>query len=910
MKFKYITLICAGLILPEMVSAQISFDERETSAVSMVTDDELEKNSTPNPYDTFYGLLPGLTTLQRVDWGANPQLILRGSESPLILVDGYERSLEYLSSVEIASVKVLKDGPATVIYGPRGAKGVVLVTTKRGKAESREISVDYNHGLGFPTNMPKMADGYTYALARNEALYYDGLPLEYTPAMLDALRSGAYPDLYPNTDWFGEAFRNHTVSNQLDITFRGGGKKIRYYTALSYKNDFGILNHAYTKQERYNSQMRRYDLNLRMNIDVDLTPTTLVQWTMFGSIKERTRPTEYASTFIPALFNTPSAAYPVRTSSGKWGGDLVHSQNPIALMADRGYFKENPRVLQADLRIIQDLSSLTKGLSAQVAIAYDNFASYKEQGDKTFAYEVNTPVENVVTGGDFETVSKIYNTDGALNVNCWGMTEQYVRAEAEAKMLYSRTFDKHMLNASAGWDMEYYSSLGRNNTTKRMSYIATAGYSFDNKYLLDAAMACVGSSRLPQDRYRIYPAVSVAWNISREAFMGNTTDVIDYFKLRASWGQNGNDNIAYELANQYWNSNSGYSFGDGNGIGGPGMSEGGLPIRNLTLERVNKYNVGVDVRLFKKMSMTADYYTHNYRNALIGASNFYSSVIGIGLPQMNMGKYDRRGFEVALEWKDKAGKDFNYYAGINISQAKTKVIENGEGFKEYPWMSAKGYPIGQIFGYEAIGYFRDEEDIANSPEQMFSEVRPGDIKYKDMNNDGMIDNRDIHPIGHSGSIPEWYGGLKLGFEYKGFGVDFLFQGTAGWTQQLTASSVYHPMMNNTNISEWYLNDKIRWTEDTKGVANAPRLSTLNNSNNTQTSTQWLVSGDYLKLRNVNIYYNLPEKWIAPVKIKSCQVYVRGNNLFSLDHVPYFNCENMIMNYPDLFSVYAGVNIKF
>lgn len=910
MKLKYITLFCVGLLLPCSAWAQINLDERETSAVSTVTEEELEKNSTPNPYDVLYGLLPGLTTLQRVDWGTNPQLILRGSESPLILVDGYERSLEYLSTVEIASVKVLKDGPATVLYGPRGSKGVVLITTKRGKADSREISANYNHGLGFPTNMPEMADGYTYALARNEALYYDGLPLEYTPAMLDALRNGTYPDLFPNTDWLGEAFRNHTVSNQLDFTFSGGGKKVRYFTALSYKNDFGILNTDYTKRERYNSQMRKYDLNLRMNIDVDLTPTTLVQWTMFGSIKERTRPAEYPSTFIPALFSTPSAAYPVRTSSGKWGGDLVHSQNPVALMADKGYFKENPRVLQADLRIAQDLSSLTQGLSAEVAIAYDNYASYKEQGDKTFAYEVNTPVENVVTGGDFETVSQIYGTDGALKVNCWGMTDQYVRAEVSAKALYDRSFAKHNLNASAGWNMEYYSKLGRNNTDKRLTYALTAGYSYDDRYMLDAAVACVGTSRLPEDRYRIYPAVAIAWNVAKESFMEDVIDVVDYLKLRASWGQNGNDNIDYELADQYWISNSGYSFGDGNGIGGSGMSEGTLPVENLTLERVNKYNVGVDMRFYKKLSLTADYYIHNYRNALIGAGNFYSSVLGIGVPQLNMGAYDRKGFEVALEWNDRVNKDFRYYVGANVSQAKTKVIENGEGFKEYPWMSAKVYPIGQIFGYEAIGYFRDEEDIANSPEQKFSEVRPGDIKYKDMNGDGMIDSRDVHAIGHSGSIPEWYGGLKLGFEYKGFGIDLLFQGTAGWTQQLSAGSIYRPMMNNSNISMWYLEDKIRWTEDTKGLAELPRLSTLNNTNNTQTSTQWLVSGDYLKLRNANIYYNLPKKWIAPVKMESCQIYVRGNNLFSIDHVPYLNCENMSMNYPDMFSVYAGVNIKF
>lgn len=327
MKLKYILIICAAILSSNRTTAQITLDEKETSSVAEVTADKLEKNSTLNPYDSFYGLLPGLSVLQQVEWGANPSLILRGSNSPLIVVDGYVRSLEYISNVEIESVKILKDGAATAIWGQRGSKGVIMVTTKRGKYKSKEISVNYNHGMDFPINQPEMADGYTYALARNEALHYDGLPLQYSQPMLDALRDGSYPDLFANTDWAKEALRNHTTTNQLDITFRGGSEKLRYFTSLSYKNHFGILNEQYTKQERYNSQLRKYELNLRMNMDIDLTPTTLVKWTMFGSIKERTRPKEYTSTIFPLVYNTPSAVYPVKTSGDRWGGNLILLKN-------------------------------------------------------------------------------------------------------------------------------------------------------------------------------------------------------------------------------------------------------------------------------------------------------------------------------------------------------------------------------------------------------------------------------------------------------------------------------------------------------------------------------------------------------------------------------------------------------
>lgn len=909
MKLKYRLIVCAVMLLPNGVVAQVALDERETSSVATVAEEELEKNSTANPYNLLYGLLPGLSVLQQVDYDANPKLIVRGSESPLIIVDGYERPLEYIASAEIASVKVLKDGAATAIYGPKGSKGVLLITTKRGKYESKEITINYNHGMDFPINQPEMADGYTYALARNEALHYDGLPLQYTGAMLDALRNGSYPDLYANTDWVGAGLRKHTESNQLDIMFRGGGKKLRYFTALTYKNDFGILNEKYTKQERYNSQYRKYDLNLRMNLDIDLTPTTLVQWTMFGSIKERTRPKEYASTIFPSLYNTPSTVYPVRTSSGLWGGDLVYTKNPIAMMADRGYFKANPRALQADLRIRQDLASVTRGLSAELAIAYDNYAVYKEEGVKDYMYEVNTSTANIVTGGDFETATRTYGTNSALEVNCWGMTEQYVRANLEGRVNYGRLFGQHAVNAAGIYRQEYYSSLGRNNTDKRLSFIGQAGYSFANKYMLDATISYVGTSRLPEDRYRVYPAVSAAWLISKESFMNNVVNVVDLLKLRASWGQAGNDNIDYELDRAYWVGGNGYNYADGN-IGQSGLSEGTPAMTDLTLERVNKYNVGLDLRLFKKLSLTADAYLHQYKDALIGVENLYSSVFGNSVPKSNIGQYKRQGFEVAAEWRDQMNTDFKYYAGVNISRAKTEVIENGEGFKDYPWMSGKGLPVGQIFGYEAIGYFSDQADINNSPEQTFSAVRPGDIKYRDLNGDNIIDNRDMKAIGHSGSIPEWYGGLSLGFEYKGFGVDLLFQAATGWTRQLNTGSVYRPLRNNTNISMWYLEDKVRWTEQTKDIANMPRLSTLDNANNYQTSTQWLEDGGYLKLRNANIYYNLPKKWIAPLRMENCKIYVRGNNLFSLDHISYLNCEQMSLNYPDMFSVYAGVNIKF
>ena len=910
MKSGYILTLGLALLLSSAnAPARIVLDERETAAVSVITEEEISRNSTQNLYNTLYGTLPGLSVMQRLGANELSDMFLRGGPNPLILVDGFPRPMEYLTTVEVESVKVLKDGAATALWGPRGANGVVMVTTKRGDYESRELSINYTFGMGLPVNMPEFADGYSYAAAYNEALYYDGLPLKYSTADLAAFRSGAYPDLFPNTDWMDEALRDYSTNHQFDITLRGGGKKLRYFTSLGYRNDYGILEPGLTKNERYTNQFRQYGLNLRLNIDVDITPTTLVKWTMYGSLQERKRPFAEADDIFSTIYDTPSAMFPVRTSSGHWGGDLVFDKNPVANISDRGYYKTNPRTLSADIRIIQDLKVITPGLSIELAASYDNTAIFKEDGQKTYSYEVNTPLRNPVSG-EYDAVPQIYGTDGALKVNCYGMEDQSVAANALASVNYERTFGKHSVDASALYKLEYSSSLGRNNTDKRLYSTVMAGYNYDNRYMLDATFSYIGTSRLQKTKhYKAYPSVAAAWVISNEKFL-KSSKAVDLLKIRASWGQAGNDDIAYDLYEQTWIDGGSYGFGENNVNFSGGTILGTPGISGLTLERVTKYNVGLDMQFFQGLTFTGDVWLNQYRQGLIEATNFYSDVIGLSVPMQNIGAKDRRGFDLSLTWEDNAGKDFSYYIGANVSRMRSKVIENGEGYVEYPYLSAKGLPVGQIFGLEAIGYFRDADDIASSPVQNFSDVRPGDIKYKDQNGDKVIDSKDIVPIGHSDTVPEWYGSLRLGFEYKGFGVDLLFQGAAGFSRRLDLESVYRPLRNNTNVSKWYLEDRIRWTEQTKDIANMPRLSTLDNANNYQMSTQWLVDGSFLKLRNVNVYYNLPARWVKSMKMTGFQIYLRGNDIFSLDHVPYLNCESMTTDYQDMMSLFLGVNIKF
>ena len=883
---------------------------RKTQAVSIVTAEEIAKNATPNVSNTLYGLLPGLSVMQQTGWTDDAITLLRGNKAPLIVVDGFVRPISYLHSAEIESVQVLKDGAASSVWGTRGANGVILITTKRGTYNTKmQIEANYKLGMDFPINQPKFANGYEYAAALNEALYYDGLEPMYTREELDAFKFGTNRDLYANTDWMREGLRKHTLNNQVDVTFRGGGSKLRYFAMLNYKNDYGILNESYAKySDRYTAQMRKYELGLRMNVDIDLTSTTLVQFNLFGQLRERKRPNTNEYDLFAGLYNTPSGAFPMITSNGYWGSNDVLKSNPIARIADVGYYKENPRTLQADLRFRQDLSVLTPGLSAEVVFAYDNSAVYAEEGYKKYQYEVNTPYRNVITD-KIEKNSKVYGDNSALQVNCLNMREQYINANVEGAVRYNRSFGSHTVNATGAYRLESERGIGRNNAHKRMYLNASAGYSFRDTYLLHLLVNHTGTSVLPEgDKFRTYPAVSAAWVASNEGFLRDHS-VLNLLKLRASYGRSGWDNISYELDRQYWTWGGTYWFGEANNES-TGMKEDRLAMRNLTLEISDKYNVGVDLQLFHKLSLTADAFMERRNKMLVSGHNTVSSAIGIGVPLQNSGKVEYKGIDLGIDWKDRLGDHFNYYVGGTFNYLKSEVIENGEGYTPWSYLSGKGHAVDQLFGLEAIGYFRNEADIARSPKQMFSDVRPGDIKYKDMNGDNIIDKHDVHAIGYSSTLPEFYYGLKLGFEYKGFGVDALFQGVARYSKMLNTNSVYWPLRNNLNISHWYLHDQIRWTEETKDIATVPRLTTLNNNNNFRDSSQWLVDGSYFKLRNLNVYYNLPMRWISRIKMEQCQLFVRANNVFSIDHVDYLNCEDFSVNYPDMFSLFVGASIKF
>lgn len=885
-------------------------EETQTQSVSAIYADLLDKNatSTNRVNNAFYGLLSGLHLTQNAGWRTNAGMSVRGrgglgSGAPLVLVDGFARGLTNMTLEEIESVQVLKDGAATAMWGARAADGVILINTKRGIYNSFDIDVNYRHGFNFPINQPEMADAYTYGMAQNEALHYDGLPMQYTPKQLDQLKNGMNPAYYPNVDWVKEGMRDLSENNQFNVMMRGGGKRVRYMALLDYKNEFGLLNEDYTQySERYNSQIRNYELNLRMNLDVDVTSSTKLKFSLYGIIAEDKRPNTGIDAIFQNLYKVPSAAFPIRTLNDNWGSNTLFKMNPLAAIADVGYVQENRRLLEADMRITQDLSMFLKGLSGEVAVAYDNSATFQDIGSKTYLYEVN------YLAGNGLPVSEKYGTNTTLAVSSSALTAQFLRASVEAKVNYDRVFKDHQVSASVVYRQDMEEPLERNKSYYRQNVMGFVGYNYNNRYMVDVVGNYYGTSVLLKgDRFRFYPAVSAGWNLANEAFLENASN-LNLLKLRASWGRSATDGLEYGLGNYFWVGSGNYPFGDGMTTVA-GLKEQKMPMLQLELETSDKYDVGVDLRLWKNFTASADLYYDRRTNILV-ANNKISGMLGIDPAKDNVGEVESRGVELSLGW-NKQHKDFSYYVNANWAWNDSKVIEDGQAYQPYDYLYTKGNKVGQLFGLEAIGYFRDAADIADSPGQTYSVVRPGDVKYKDQNGDDKIDSEDRVAIGKSTTVPDMIFGLNLGFEYKGFGVDMVFNGISGFTKQLNVAGIHQPLRNgNTNISTWYLKDKVRWTESTKDIANVPRLSTLSNENNYQTSTQWIEDGSFLKLRNLNVHYTLPQKWSKKIKMDKCQIYAKAQNVFSIDNIKGFNCEDITLGYPDLFSVYLGVNINF
>ena len=906
---------------------------QSTAAVSVITSKDVNKRSAKNIGNSILGQGNGLVSLQGSGtyFEQNPTFYVRGLQSlstsaPLVLVDGVERDISIVSPEEVDHVSILKDAAAVALYGYKGANGAILVTTKRGEYKSQNIRVSYDHLFNFQTNRPKFVDGATFANAMNEALAHEGAAPRFTAEEIAAFQNGNYPYQYPNVNWVDETFRKSGATNKIAVEFSGGGERFRYFTMVNLLSDKGFIKN-FDATDGFSTQDKYVRGNLRTNLDIDLTPTTMLKVNMLGILSEMSRPGGPTSTGSSSstavanlwdmVYSTPSLAFPIKNEVDEWGGSSTYTgvNNPVAQSSGAAYYKLHERALFADMTLNQDLKYWLEGLSLTARLGYDTYSTLYEDHSMTYVYG-NYPVTSWQGGAPVKGDYWSSGTPGTMSKNS-GTVDWARRLIFSAGLNFDRLFaDKHYVYSQLRWDYEYQNTTGSTGQTIYRHNVSWLGhYAYANKYIGELALVYSGSNRLaPDTKWNLSPTVSAAWVLSNEDFLKDCS-IVDFLKMRASFGI---INADYLPGDNVWNyyaasysqgssATGSYPFGAGYDVVYANSTLGLLPTLNPSHEKAYKYNLGFDATLFGGLNVELDLYMQQRKDIWVSGTGAYTSLIGFDAPYINAGKVNSSGFELSLDYTKTLGElTFNVGGMFNFN--KNEIKEQAEEPRAYSNLVQTGNPLNSTYGLVAIGLFRDQADIDASPKQNFSAVYPGDIKYKDINGDGVIDANDVTKIGYSGYAPEIFYNLHAGLEFKGFGFNLLFQGAGRYSANLSAKGMYWPLLNTTNLSQQYYDG--HWTSSNPN-AEYPRLSTTSNANNYQTSTFWQRDRSFLKLRNVEVYYNLPKTLMEQTGfIKTAKVYLRGVDLFCADHLDEADAESYGVSAPLNRSIVAGVALSF
>ncbi len=709
-----------------------------TSALSTVAGGALQKNFTSNVANALYGRLPGLTVLQGSGEPGNDSPTLRargiGTFGPgsdlLIMVDGFESSFEQLVPDEIESISLLKDASATAIYGLRGANGVLLVTTKRG-ADS-PLTVQFSTQQGFHTayRLPKFLGSYDYARLYNEGLQNEGRAPRYTDADLEAYRTGSDPYFHPNVNWYDEVLKKTAPISNYNLNFRGGNNTVRYFVLLNAIRSNGLYKNAGDmSEESVNSRYLRY--NFRSNVDINLTKRLSASLTLGGTVEDKTNPAGNTTTGIfNSLATLPPNAFPVYNEDGSFGGTGALT-NPLGNLLQTGSYTSNGRTLQSTLKLTEQLDKITPGLSISGAVSFNNF--FRSYSNKTKQYERFAATRNA--GG--ETIYSRFGQNTSLLGN-EAESDQWRNIVFQGFLNYDRTFGAHALSAMLLYNSDSYTNTDNSTTAvKSLPYKHLGGggrvtYAYAEKYIGEFSFGYMGSEAFPKNRrYGFFPAASVGWIVSNEGFLKDNATVT-HLKLRGSYGLAGNDRIdtarrfMYELIYPY---TAGYFLGTNNGTVN-GIAKGTPANTGLSWEKEKKANIGMELTLLERLDIELDVFRQDRYDILAAPNRTVPQYTGLSLPLLNQGKVTNKGFEATLRYGSKSTSELQYFVEASAWYAQNKIVNNAEAIRLYEYQYTTGRPIGQPFGLEAIGLFRDENDIASSPQQVFTAVQPGDIKYK------------------------------------------------------------------------------------------------------------------------------------------------------------------------------------
>ena len=879
--------------------------QKKKTLTGAITNVELKQLNAPgaNLSNSLAGVVPGIIAMQSSgEPGENmSQFWIRGMSTfgaksgALILVDGVERSFNEIPVEDIESFSVLKDASATAIYGQRGANGVVLITTKRGEKGKVKINVKAGFDWNTPVKVPEYASGYDWARLANEALVgrYEN-PL-YTNEELDIIQHGLDPDLYPNIDWRDLMLKKGAPSYYANISFSGGSDNVRYFVTGRYTGENGRYRTS-SSENKYNTNSTYERWNYRANVDMNLTRTTVLSVGVGGWLVNRTSPSSSSGDIWQSFASYTPVTAPRKWSTGQW--PIVSGMTtPEYQMTQTGYRTIWENKMETNVGLEQDLSFITKGLKFNGVFAFDTYNKntiVREKGEELWS------AESLRDGNGNLVLKREANAKAMSQAKTVEGDKRYY---LQASLDYSRLFaEKHRVGAFA---MVYQQETSDVNFAeddlmasiphRTLAYSGRFTYAYKDKYLTEFNWGYTGSENFEKGKqFGFFPAVSVGWLLSEEPFIKKMMSWMDQFKIRASYGEVGNDEIAgrrFPYITLVNTDDNAYSFGEftNNSAQGYRIKTMGTPY--LTWEVAKKYDVGVDFSFFNsKITGTIDWFLDK-RDDIFMKRNQMPLTTGLAdqTPMANVGKMKSYGWDGNIAYTQRIGQ-VNLQLRANFTYQTTDVIDRDEAANELWYKMEKGFQLNQSRGLIALGLFKDQEDIDRSPSQVAlsnKTILPGDIKYKDVNGDGVITDDDKVPLGYR-ETPGLQYGLGLSANWKNWGINMLFQGT-GKCDFFVGGSGPHAFHDGKrgNILQVMV-DGNRWipkeisgTEATEDPnADWPRLTYTNNNNNNCKSTYWLKERKYLRLRNLEITYDLPQMWTRKFLVSNMRIGFIGQNLFT------------------------------
>ncbi len=927
-------------LLDEVVVVGYGAQKKESvvGAISQVSSKELLASPAANVSQAIAGKIPGVITTQTS--GAPGQddtkinirgrATFAGDGSPLILVDGVERTFSQIAPDDIETISVLKDASATAVYGVRGANGVMLITTKRGRDQKPEVNLTANWQIQSPTRSDTYLDSYQSVVLLEEALKNDGLPSQFSANDIEMYRKSAAGELsgldamlYPNVDWYDEVLKKSAPAQRYNVSVRGGTKRMRYYASAELYDQKGLIKEL--SQDMYGNSSspsyRRYAF--RANMDLFLTKD-LTFSVNFGTRFEERRGsnTSESSTFSQTFYelnHTPGWLFPVsyevqngESTKTLYGGSSQYQSNIVAALAKGGYYRATNTINETNFVLDYKMDWLTKGLSAKGMVSFDYDSYYKKMFKADFAtYELNDR-------DNYESMDAYnqFNSDGELAYSKENSTTYKLYMEAQVN--YARQFGKHDVTAMVLYnqnDYRYNSELAK----RYQGLVGRVTYGYDDRYLAEFNAGYNGSENFLQGkRFGFFPAVSLGWRISNEEFMAGTAQWLNNLKIRASYGEVGNDIYTVNgtaqrfLYEEKWSQvSNAYYFGSS---GKTGIYESQYPNLGVTWERAHKYNVGLEFGLWNGLLNGNIDVFYEKRNDILTSYLTRPQWVGVALAAGNLGETKNSGYEIELKHNNRINEDLSYNVGLTYSHARNEIISMDEPELKTAYRKREGNPISQYFGLIAEGFVTQADlDNPDFPVSTFGTVKVGDLKYKDANGDGFIDDRDESRIGYS-DIPENTYALSLGVNYKGWGFSVMFQGVDHVSRYYDAEAMY-AFVSGGKVKEHHLE---RWNPAQSEAynlqhANYPLLHYDNyGDHNQRTNSFVLKNGSFVRLKNIELSYTLPENWSKVAGMSNCRLYVNANNLITWDHLnnltdPESNGSN---RYPIMKTVNFGVNIKF